>query len=310
MPIDLSINTPPTGADPYTGVYYTIFATGGYTMEQQFSTIKIVQQTPLTRYDVTNALQVRYDVRDFNKKLGLIKDAGNRYVLDSSFNTNTNRFVNDTITINAFEFVQNMTAERVISLGTYSTLYSDFMYYVNTYFGYAGGFSSIFASLSQIDINAGVFDANAFINIINGHSIDASGSYIKDLTGSITIYNVNSLLSYIVDGNQFANRDPVNGTNSSDPSNPSNYGLNDGFMAGDIIYVPTGTTIKLQLLIDPENYNPINNQGPSNASTINNISNFVQKYGDSSYTESTSATLTNINRTLTAPLLIKLDNLS
>jgi len=305
--IDLSINVPPVGNNKYTGVYYTIFATGGFSMEQGFATIKLASQNPINQFDVTQALQVKLDVRAFNRKLGLVKDYNNHYIIDSSFNYMTNRFPIDTITISASEFVNSMTSDKVISLGTYTTVYSDFMNYVNTYFGYAGGFSSLFASVSQFDINAGVFDASGFINIINGKSTDASGAYINNLTGAINIYNINNLITYAVDGNVFANRDPVNGMTASDPNNPSNYGLKDGFMAGDLIFIPTGTTITLKLSIESENYNPTNNIGPAN---VNQVSNYTQKYGSSYYTESTSATLTNINRVLTAPLLIKLDNLS
>jgi hypothetical protein len=300
--IDVSINVPPiSGA--YSGVFYAITALGGYTIEQQFSTIKLAAQNPINKYDVTQALQVKFDVRDFNEKIGLYKDQNNRFILDSSLNTLVNRFPTDTITLSAAEFVSGMTAAQVISVGTYSTIYTDFISYVNTYFGYAGGFSSLFASVSQFDYNNGIFDANAFINIINERVIDASGAYVARLTGTITIYNINNLLQYAVESNVFANRNHITGTTAGDPNNPANYGMRDGFLAGDLILIPTGTRITLNLIID---------LGSSNITTsgLNQTSTSRTKYGNGSYTESTTASLTNINRVLTAPLLIKLDNLS
>jgi len=114
------------------------------------------------------------------------------------------------------------------------------------------------------------------------------------------------LLRFAVDSNAFGNRDPVAGTDASDPTNPSNYGLADGFAAGDVILVPNGTTITLKLLVDPELYGPINNIGPSNVSQLTQESNFIQKYGANNYTETSSASYTNITRVLTAPLMIKL----
>jgi hypothetical protein len=120
-----------------------------------------------------------------------------------------------------------------------------------------------------------------------------------------------------VDSNVFNNRDPVNGYTASDPTNHANYGLGDGFFAGDLILVPAGTTITLNLGIDLEAYNPINNIGTNNVSAINELSNFTQKYllptdagYPGRYSEATTASLTKITRTLTAPLLIKLDDLS
>lgn len=303
MPTDLSINNPPTSGS-YNGSFYAMYAQGGYTIEQGLPTIKLAPQTPVVRYDITNALQVQYDVRTFNRKLGLVKDASNINIVDTSYNYVINRFPNDTITLNASEFVSGMTKERVISLGTYSTLYSDFNQYVNTYFGYAGGFASLFASVSQYDYNNGVFDASAFIYIINGKSIDASGAYVNNLTGSITLYNVNNMISYAVDGNIFANRDPSNGTTASDQNDRSNYGVADGFVAGDLIYIPQGTTITIKLGIDSENYNPLNNNNSNQVSSNNTL------YGNPYYTVATTASLTSIQRVLTAPLLIKLDNLS
>jgi hypothetical protein len=300
--IDVSVNVPPLSG-PYSGVFYTITAAGGFNIQQQFDTIFLAPQNPINRFDVTNALQVKYDVREFNKKIGLNKDSNNRFIIDTSLNGYLNRYPTDSIIITASEFVSHMSAPQIISVGTYSTLYSDFISYVNSYFSMAGGFSSLFSSVNNFEYNNGIFDANAFINIINEKTIDASGAYVSQLTGSITIYNINNLLQYAIEANVFANRNHISGTTSADPNNPANYGMRDGFMAGDLILVPAGTRITLNLIIDPGSAN-------ITVSGLNQISSSKIKYGSSNYTESTTAVMTNINRVLTAPLLIKLENLS
>jgi hypothetical protein len=312
----ITINHPPIVGNTYSGQFYTIVGTGGYTMVQGLPTIVLASQNPLFQYDVTNAVQVLFDVRKFNKKLGLIKDASNINVIDTSYNynPNSNRFVNDSITISASDFVNDLSASRVLSVGAYSTLYSDFNTYVNTYFGYAGGFASLFASVSTFDINGGVFDASAFVNIINGKTIDASGAYINDLSGSITIRNINNLLQYAVSTNIFANRDPSNGTTASDSTNRANYRVQDGFEAGDLIFIPSGTNITLNLVISNQGVPTYNSNHPSstdvNNLSANQLTNFTQRYGNILYTETTSASLTGISRTVTAPLLFVLANLT
>ncbi len=366
--VDVSggINEPPSGlTTPYEGFYYAFYGSGGFTMDQCFNTIKLQQQNPLLRYDVTKALQVRFNVRTFNEKIGLKKAANNVDIQESSFNSVTDKFPNSSITITAAEFLAGMSAEQVISVGAYSTAYSDYIQFVNTYFGYAGGFSSLFAEASEFDINGGVFDASAFMNIITPYSLEG-GENVKPLVGAITISDINNLLKFAIDGNVFKNRIPqLSDASASDPGNVStvgvvydssgyslehtlynsNYGMADGFMHGDLIFIPAGTTVKLHIVIDSENYNPLNNLGPSNVtdliSDMDTNRTYTKKYYpndgrgetepmdmyiDSSnafdisgnygvshtnkiFTEKSTATTTNIDRVLTAPLLIKLDNL-
>jgi hypothetical protein len=367
--VDVSggINNPPAIITAsYEGFYYAFYGSGGFTMDQCFNTIKLQQQNPLLRYDVTKAVQVRFDVRTFNSKIGLIKEPNNVDIITSDFNAVTDKFPNNSITITAAEFLAGMSAAQVLSVGAYSTLYSDYIQFVNTYFGYAGGFSSLFADASEFDINRGVFDASAFMNIITPYSLEG-GENVKPLVGAITISDINNLLKFAIDGNVFKNRIPqLSDASASDPGYVStvgvvydssgyslqhtlynsNYGMADGFMHGDLIFIPAGTTVKLHVVIDSENYNPLNNLGPSNVtdliSDMDTNRTYTKKYypnngtGETSaedmfiyddsafdisgnselpgtakkiFTERSTATTTNIDRVLTAPLLIKLDNL-
>ena len=331
--------TPSINRNPYTdsnatydGYVYAFYGSGGFTMDQCFNTILLHIESPLIQYDVTQAVQVRFDVRTFNQKISLFKGDNNQYILDSSFNSYTDSFPVDSITISADEFVTGMTAAQVISVGTYSSMYSDYVQFVNTYFGYAGGFSSLFAAASEFDINHGVFDANSLINLLNPYT-DPSGELVKPVLGSITISNINNLLRYAVDSNVFNNRTPAsastvdnntivtpgtgiasdlcgNVTSDLQELYQSNYGMADGFIAGDLIYIPAGTTIKLHLDIESEVLGPLNNIGATNVLDLIHNQDFNSKYNSPYYSESSSASTTNIDRILTAPLLIKLDNLS
>jgi len=307
---DISINNPPMIGNTYLGYFYTIVGTGGYQIAQNFADIHLAIRNPVFKYDLTNAVQVLYDVRTFNTKIGLIKDPNNLNVYSTTYDSSTNAFSTDSITITAAEFAAAVTVPDVVSVGTYSTLYSGFNQYVNTYFNYANSFTSLFSSTSAFDINGGVFDASAFYNIIHGQTIDSSGAYIKDLSGSVTITGINSLLDYAVKSNVFANRDASNGTTASNPDNRAGYSVRDGFLEGDLIFVPAGTTVTLTVSIVDDGFETINNTGPSQLTSLNVTDNYTSKYGSRLYTESSSATTSKIQQVLTAPLVFILANLS
>ena len=235
----------------------------------------------VNNYNATNSVQVLFDVKTFNAKLGLIKDASNVEIISTTFDVSTNAFAYDSLTISATEFVAGMSLENVVSVGKYATLYSDFDTYVQSYFGQNGGFSTLF---HRYQPNNSVFDAAAFMNFITG---DASNNF----SVSITVSNINKLLSFAVDSNCFGNR--------IDPS-----GVNYGFIANDLIWVPKGTTIQLNLNIDAESFTPVNNRGPIYAADIGISQDTSFTTGD--FVETTHSTTTNISRTLEAPLLIRL----
>ena len=265
---------------------YAFEATGGFTMERGFDTIKLAEQTAPVHVDVTDAVQIKMDVATFNAKLDL-----------ASFDSVTDSFGVDSISLSAEELTAGVTADsQIISVGKYSTLYSDFQTYVASYFGLAGGFSSLFTAASEFAIDTNnEFTAASFIALLTASAQDPSGRYISDLSGSITISNITKLLKYSVDGNVFGNRDPEN----------QNWGVENGFVAGDLIWVPAGTTITLKLAIDPEALAPLNNVGNSfgSATALSQSTTFTS--GDN-FSQTTEATTELITRVVTAPLLIKL----
>ena len=305
----------------HAGVYaesiFALSATGGFTMERGFDDIKFREADAIARYDVTDAVQILFDVATFNAKLGLVKDATNENIVSSNFDEVDDCFKDSgvevtSVSLSAAELIAGMNVDgfQVISVGKYETLYSDFKNYVSSYFGFDGGFSSLFAAASEFNIDTtNVFDGASFVRLLNGEVEDASGSYISDLSGSITVSNLTRLLRYAVDTNCFGNRTPnvdPSGT-SVDPSYNSNYGVEDGFIAGDMIWIPDGTTITLKLAVDSESFLPTNNVGPSFSST--NYSQTTSYTGDN-FSQTTSATTNLISRTVKAPLLIKLADAS
>jgi len=307
----------------FTGNYFAFTASGGFVMEQGFETITQLTEASFNSYDMTNAVQVIFDVKTFNTKLGITKDASNSAIISTSYDEVSETFPYDEITIDASEFKTGIpSSSRIVSVGKYSTLFSDFVNYIHMYFGYAGGFASIFNSGTTYDICGGIFDADSLYKLINQYDTSSNGVYVNDLSGSITISNINKLLRYAVDGNIFSNRDPSgnNGSNyASDPSGNDasndyyfryNYGVGDGFMAGDLIFVPNGTRITLNLNIAAEAYLPINNIGASSSylEALRTAQRDSYQY-NGYYTETTTASLTNINRVVTAPLLIRLANI-
>lgn len=283
-------NTLDPSNNPIEDSVYAFNATGGFEMERGFDTIKQHEHEAPVYVDVTDSIQVLMNFQSFNAKLG-------------EFDPVTDTFLNDAITFEAEEFTAAIdSAEKVFSVGKYATLYSDFQDYVSKYFDTAGGFSSLFAGASEFAIDrvdeeiANVFDGASFVALLTGSAQDASGRYISDLSGAITISNISKLLKYVVDGNVFGNRDPE----------ASNWGVEQGFQPGDLIWVPAGTQVVLNLAIDEEALNPINNAGPS--ATFGGRATTSESWTSDNelFTRETVATTTLITRTVKAPLLIKL----
>ncbi len=275
----------PTHDTTYTGEVYAFNATGGFSMERGFDTIKLAESDAPVHVDVTDAIQITMDVATFNNKLDL-----------TSFDTVTDAFGVNEITLTSEDLTAGVTnAAQIISVGRYSTLYSDFQAYVAQYFGIPGGFSSLFTAASEFAIDeTNEFTADSFIALLTGVAAAPEGNYISDLSGSITVSNIAKLLKYSVDANVFGNRDPE----------VKNWGVSDGFVAGDLIWVPEGTTITLKLAIDPEAFNPLNNAGPTYGT--NTAQTQTTSFTSTNFTLDTTATTTLITRVAQAPLLIKL----
>lgn len=290
MPVDL---TDTANNASHEGVYdstvYAFGATGGFEMERQFADIQLRPADSIERYDVTNAVQVKVAASVLNAKLG-------------TYDTVDDCFKSGGVMVDAITFTSDnfrtalASVDDVISVGSLSTLYSDFKSYVGVYFGFNGGFETLFAAATEFVIDSDdKFEADSLVALIGGTAATTeTHPYTKIMTGEITISNITELLRYAVDSNCFGNRTPA-GSSSTDAGN---FGVNNGFLANDLIWVPAGIKITLRLAIDAESFNPINNRGPIYVqdTTVNN----------GNFKSATTATTTLIERVVNAPMLIRL----
>ena len=53
----------------YTGLFYAYGASGGFVMEKGVASTTLTPYERINKYDMTNSLQLKYDVRTFNTKL-------------------------------------------------------------------------------------------------------------------------------------------------------------------------------------------------------------------------------------------------
>jgi hypothetical protein len=278
----------------YVGLFYAFSGLGGYIMEEGIKTITMLPVNQINQFDVTDSVQVKFNVATFNSKLGLIKDPSNIHIISTTFDTNTNTFPTDTITITSPDFQSGVnTLGEVISVGRLQYAYSDFIAYLDDYFNYPPGFSTLFTLSSQIDINNGVFDASAFLHVINEQQYNPStGEYVNDLSGSVQVDYINQLLNYICYADPFNNRDPT-----------LNITIQDGFIARDLVFVPDGVSMTLNLDIINNNI-VLNNLGYNNVAYLNQTYNYTSGY----FSVNTTVTNTNIKRVIKAPLLMVLVN--
>jgi photosystem II stability/assembly factor-like uncharacterized protein len=279
----------------FVGRFYAFNASGGFMVTQGFNQIQLATSSALAQYDVSGAIQLRFSARTLNKKLSIMKDSSNINVVEALYDPQNDLLSSDSVKICACDLTDGVNANSVISVGMLHYLYSDFKHAVGAYFGDPDGFASLFSQASDFDINnGGVFDASAFVQVINSSQFNMEGSFVSDLSGHVTISNINETLRYVVDSNIFRNRFPS--------PYKTNYGIVDGFMAGDLIFIPNGFTITMSLDIQAESILPINNIGPTNLNAFSDIINWTRGYMKRSTTYST----TNITQVTTVPILLSL----
>jgi photosystem II stability/assembly factor-like uncharacterized protein len=292
----------------YTGVAYVLDSIGGFSIDQSFPKVQLNTHLPILQYNISEALQIRYNVRTMNEKIGVIKDENNDQVLEVIYYDSINQNliddygnVKDSVTVSSSDFLHNLTTDNIISMGKMSSLYSDFNYTVMQYFGAPAGITSVFQNVEQFSANQGIFDASAFISLVNSITFDGvTGSVISPLNGYFTVNNLNSHLRFICGSNVFGNRKPsgYNGTN---------FTVFNGFMPGDLIYIPNGISITLNIEIEPELYTPISNKGPLNLRSIDNKINYSKP--QTNIHKVTTSSITDITQTYSVPILIVLENL-
>lgn len=283
------------GTQQIIGRSFVIDASGGFSIQQSFPEIPVA-----TEFFVQNALQIRIGVDNLNRKLGITKDPANENVLEFNHDTVNNKYNTDTISITSAELLSLVKTDNILSMGSLSTLYSDFNYTVLEYFGAPYGFSSLFSGEEHYNINNGVFDASALVHIINGGTFNFAGSYVSDLSGTITIQNLTEVINNVCSRNPFNNR-PIEKERT----------YADGFIANDLIYATDGISITLSVDVQAEPYTPIYNVGPANLEQVNNIYHTLNYTDDLTLVKKrTTASVLNITQVYTVPILIVVSNTS
>lgn len=278
-----------------TGKSYVFPADGGYSIQQTLPEIPISDD-----FYVQDALQIRIGADFLNKKLGITKDPQNERVLEIDYDVSNNKYDIDHLILSAEELINIITTTNIISMGSLSTLYSDFNYTVLEYFGAPYGFSSLFSGEEYYNINGGVFDASALIHLINGNTFDFAGSYVSDLSGIVNLDNVVDIINHACQTDPFDNRPTEN-----------NKTFKDGFIEDDLIYIQSGFSVKLSVDVEVEPYVTKFNVGPENLAAIDasyNTLNYVDNL-TLAKKETTASTL-NITQIYTVPLLFVVSNAS
>lgn len=252
----------------YISVYYAIPAIGGFNIEQHFGgPIPVLTDMPANDLDLTLALQLRINVKTFNDKLGIVKDASNNTVISSPFDISGGSFPTP-ISFDFNEFIPDITDDNIISLGNFSTMNSDFRRNIVNYYQLSKGVN-VFDPSGESQNESNTLTNNEFIDLF---SSDPSSNAINDISGNMYIYYIPQLMSGLYENDPFNNR--------------SNKTIEHGFIAGDIIFLVNGFSVRLDLL--SESVPPISGVTGTN---INYDSMII------------------LSKTYTAPLVLHLDNL-
>ena len=268
---------------------FVLDASGGFTIQQNLQDVSLNEQNPLSVYDISSAIQIRLGVRSLNSAIGIEKDDTNSNVVETTYDASSELFSPNTLTYTTTELLESITQENILTIGKMSTLYSDFNTTVEKYFGLPTGFGSLFSEEHARTLNEGVFDISGLYSIMSGSNFNIEGSYVTDLSGSFTIENVSEKLRYIVDTDIFNNRGAMG------------FGIEDGFIENDLIYLADGITVTIKVDIEEEVYSPKNNVGPTNLQAIDSTINYVD--ASNNVRKVTTYSTSNITQSYTVPIL-------
>jgi len=260
----------------YTGLQHAITATGGFSIESNIKPMHINVIQNIAKYDVTDSVQILFDVDTINAKLGL-------------YDTNKEIFEMDSVMICAEEFIVGLkSVEQIISVGKLENLYKNFVTYVNTFLNYEEGFSSIYLMDEKFEIEKEKMDTLDLYETLIRQTENIYGIY-NDLYGNVTINGTNKLLKNMQKLNLFGNREGISQT---------------GFIENDLIYIPYGLTFNLRVDLDAENLE-LNKLGLENIEKMNAKSDYDTGTGS----QQTITNTDKIIRIVKIPLLIKLTNI-
>jgi len=284
------------------GYFFAFDASGGFAVQEGFRNIVVNPISRLVQIDTTNTIQITMDYKYINSLIGISYE----YV-DGSYNiiSATDTYVDasgifigdpsDNVVMSARQFISNISTESVLSVGSLSTLYTDYYSYIEQVFQPSAG-STVFTT-SNIDVSNSLLDANGFIALISslspsyGYQPTDSNPYITDLSGSITISNISQILRYSCRYNIFNNR----------PA--GQFTVYDAFQPGDLIYVPGGIQVVLNVGLTNNSLTGIENLIDSNILGPIAVTN-GRATGTEAVVTDAITQLSTITRTVQVPLLI------
>jgi hypothetical protein len=113
------------------GDYYAFTASGGLVLEQSFEEIAaLTQDGSFSQVDVTDVIQILYDVRKANSKIGITKDASNELITATTFDAVNQTFSTDKLVITADEIIDDLSANgagNIVSVGKCETLFTQIL---------------------------------------------------------------------------------------------------------------------------------------------------------------------------------------
>ena len=215
-----------------------IIGTGGFGVDINFQEVDFIDDllALVADFDLTNALQIKFDVRVLNEKLGLYKNSTNTSITSSTFDETTSRFPSFSIEVNYGEFITVVSKYEITSLGSFEQIYSDFNYQVKRYFHFPND-AILFDFDSRDDMNNNEFTRDELIRKFYDITKDENGGVTRSFSGSFMIYDVNLILEKLNEDDPFSNR-AVN-----------NYTIRDGFVAGDKVLILPGMTIDMGVVL-------------------------------------------------------------
>jgi hypothetical protein len=251
-------------------------------------------------FDLTQSVVVTMDVRVFNESLGLFKDASNNQVLSTTFMNG--HFEVDTLSWSRADWIANVPVSQIVSVGHYHSLYTDWIFFCNAYFGYPNGFNSLFTASSTLDFSGGYFGAERLRHLFLSTLVDMCGNHVQGMTtASLSFSQVNAALQEAVRTNPFGNRNPM--TSSA----------GDGFLDGDVVVFDQGTEVTLFLRLVP----PYTATVPPTTDVSNivwpsptDVTALAHDFESPHYSQTTVLAGNFIKRTLKVPLVVQLRNLS
>jgi len=281
----------------YVGIQEVLRGTGGFSVTETLPQIELIPLNNIKTYDLTNAIQMIVDVRKFNSLLGLIKDAENNEVIETPLSEAVTKYPNDTITFTSQNVIDGLIyPSQITSVGDLSMIYSDFGEKVNMYFSY-GMLPPLINTINYDENNMGVFDKTDLFEIITTQVMNVNGETMNAIIGNIELRNVSNLILALVAHNVYNNRHDVEPLEKC-------YGIIDGFVDGDLIYVSSGMDIRVDVnIVDaPINYPLYNPTMDINKNICNNC--------DGAKPISVNTVINEVRVARTVPLLLRLSNLT